>query len=91
MSIFEEKLELFSEMGSFLGPIVERETAVDIDRVKLCIDCLFAHAVEIIGVYRELSVEESVDLYEKIQSVVKVNKNSNGNSTSTKLSDSIQY
>jgi hypothetical protein len=63
----ERRLALYSEMGSFLGPIVERETLKDRARATDCFECILTHAIELLHTHYGLEMKHSKILYKNIQ------------------------
>ncbi len=66
----DRKLALFAELGSHIGPIVERETLVNLNRTTDCVDCLLAHVVEILAVYYQLDAEVAQQCFKAMRSQV---------------------
>lgn len=66
----ERRLALYSELGAVIGPIVERETSLDLARATDCVDCLLSHATEIINIYFNLSEKDSITCFKLMKSQV---------------------
>lgn len=59
----QRRIDLHCEIGGAIGPIVERETSVELKRACDCIDCLLTHATELMTTYYNLSAEDGMKIF----------------------------
>lgn len=66
----ERRLALFSEVGGLIGPVVERETSINLDRATDCIDVMLSHATEVLAIYYNLEAEEAQECFKIMKAQV---------------------
>lgn len=66
----ERRLALFSEVGGLIGPVVERETSINLDRATDCIDVMLSHATEVLAIYYNLEAEEAQECFKMMKAQV---------------------